>query len=474
MLVWKTQTLDVNVASLRYRCLFPLRYLSGKGISSVICGGADPVQLTENTQAIIFVKSFRAEDVQTCEQAYQLGVPIILDLCDNIFIEGYGVDSHYDPAKNFRLMARRAAAIVTTGAAMKAQVERSLAETHPAIAPNPDVTVVVIPDGNESLSDIKYAFRALRWKRVVSLVQRRIVKRVVARALRLAQKQRSIALKLTKQHILKSSKRAYKQRKRQIKCWVCELKRTVGTQLRSYGLIRQKPPQQISQQVAIAQPLSTPHLAAPQSVSQPQRACIPKPKSIAQPTPFYPHPWPSALNVKTVLWFGNHGAKYGNFGMLNILDVATALETLSQEQPLRLMVVSNSRQKYEHHIAPLPFATDYLPWHPRKIYDYLRASDVVIVPNSQSVYSICKSANRAVLALSQGTPVIASHTPALEIFSECIWLDDWAGGLRAYLQNPDLAKAHVAQAQQVIAQNLSGEVISEQWLSLLDNIKEMA
>lgn len=193
-------------------------------------------------------------------------------------------------------------------------------------------------------------------------------------------------------------------------------------------------------------------------------------KTPTEATPLWPQPWPEAKGVKTVLWFGNYGAKYGNFGMLNILEVAEAIASISQECRLRLMVVSNSRATYKKHIAPLPFATQYLRWHPRKIYDYIQSSDVVIIPNSQSVFSICKSANRAVLSLAQGTPVVASRTPALEIFADCVYLDDWEAGLRAYLLSPKTGKIHVAQAQQVIAQHLSGEVIAQQWLSLLKQI----
>lgn len=502
MLVWKTQTLNVNVASLRYRCLFPLRYLKRKGVASIICGGADPVLLTDQTQAIIFVKCFRATDVETCEQAYQLGVPIILDLCDNIFIEGYGIDSDYVPAENFRIMAQWATAIVTTGAAMKAEVERSLALLYAAAPRQPGPIVVAIPDGNESIADIKYASRSLGWKRFVSLVQRRIIRKFTAQAVRLARKPGLIGQRIAKQ-TYKLSRSAYRQSKQRIKCQVYRLNEILGEPLGHYdpsnygspdcgspnsqesqenpapvekpcAIATQQrpeqrldpPPLEIATVIAKQAPNQTP-IKANKAASEP---CPPKAKSITQPTPFRPQPWPLAPGVKTVLWFGNHGAKYGNFGMLDILNVAQALETLSQEQPLRLMVVSNSREKYEAHIAPLPFATDYLRWHPHKIYDYLRASDVVIVPNSQSAYSICKSANRAVLALSQGTPVVASRTPALEMFAECVWLDDWEEGLRAYLQKPDVAEAHVAQAQAVIAQNLSGEMIAEQWLELLGKI----
>lgn len=430
MLVWKTQTLNVTVASLRYRCLLPLRYLGRQGIRSVICAGSDSVKLTPSTQAIIFVKSFRDEDVVTCEQAYQLGVPVILDLCDNIFIDEYAADNNYVPAKNFRLMARQAAAIVTTGAAMKAEIERAIAALNPSLTPTPPV--VIIPDGNETLEDIDFAFRATRWQRLTSSIRRRIIKKIYW----------TIG---TLKKVYGTLMPIYTQRRRGLKVIAFKVKGKAGRTLRQHFSFSSN----VVGNVAV------------------------------QPTPLRPLPWiKAAAGVKTVLWFGNHGAKYGNFGMATILEAAAALETISQEQPLRLIVVSNSREKYDRCIAPLPFSTDYLPWHPRKIYDYIRASDVVIIPNSQSIFSICKSANRAVLALSQETPVIANLTPALDMFAGCIWPvarpGDWEEGLRAYLLQPDVGSLHVAKAQQVIAQQLSGEIIAQQWLSLIQAVSSSA
>lgn len=429
MLVWKTQTLNVTVASLRYRCLLPLRYLGRQGVGSVICAGTDPVALTPSTQAIIFVKSFRDEDVAACEQAYRLGVPIILDLCDNIFVDEYAAGNNYVPAKNFRLMAMRAAAIVTTGTAMKAEIESAIASINSSLNPSlnplftPAPPVVVIPDGNETLEDIDFAFRATRWQRLESLVRRRIIKRI---------RQPISALK------------------------------------RTYSAIARRqpnPPDNLPDNWQNSTPS-----AELTTLSSNQAGSV-----VVQPTPLRPPLWLKApAGVKTVLWFGNHGAKYGNFGMANILEVAAALETIGQERPLRLVVVSNSREKYDRCIAPLPFSTDYLPWHPRKIYDYIRASDVVIIPNSQSTFSICKSANRAVLALSQGTPVIANPTPALDLFAGCIWPVtqpvDWEEGLSTYLLQPEVGRAHVVKARRAIAQHLSGEIIAQQWLDLIKSV----
>ncbi len=465
MLIWKTQTLNANVASLRYRCLLPLKYLANQGMAQTIYGGADLVELTRQAEAIIFVKSFRDKDVATCEQAAELGVPIILDLCDNIFIEDYAADSSYVPADNFRLMARRASAIVATGEALKAEIERALAAPFSGQIAPLNIPIVVIPDGCETQLDLDDAFRT---------TQRRWLKAQV-----------------NSRSVLKRSRSLYQKVKGRVS--------TLGERLKNKTK-QTKQPKQTRDDQAIAQPPLKPLAAnsvaatrtvekhsltqAAQSNYSPAKlsdnpanrpANKPPDKLLVQPTPLFPQRWPKAKpGIKTVLWFGNHGAKYGSFGMSSILQVGAALEQLSGELPLRLVVVSNSQAKYERYIQPLPFETVYLRWHPRKIYDYIQASDVTIIPNSQSIFSICKSANRAVLSLSQGTPVVASRTPALKLFEDCVVFDDWQLGLRQYLLNPAVGEQHVALAQRAIAQNLSGEKIAQKWLALLKQISQIS
>ena len=156
----KLKTLNVNVASLRYRCLLPLRYLKQRQIASCVFSDASAIEFTSHVQAIIFVKSFREEDVALCEQAYQLGVPILLDLCDNILIDEYAADADYVPAHNFQRMLPMAAAVVTTGSALQAEVEAAIRQLNLALP------VVVIPDGNETLSDIEFSFQTTRWQRI--------------------------------------------------------------------------------------------------------------------------------------------------------------------------------------------------------------------------------------------------------------------------------------------------------------------
>ncbi|NEQ54241.1 MAG: hypothetical protein F6K11_29620, partial [Leptolyngbya sp. SIO3F4] len=161
MLVWKVSNPSVSIASFRYRCMLPLRYLQQHDVKSVIYGGNEPVFISKKAEAIIFVKAFKERDLTLAEKAWQLKVPVILDLCDNIFIKDYGADLSNDcPELFFKEMAAFASAIVTTGAPLKEIIEREIVHSVP---------VFVIPDSNESLDDIDFAYAFItqnRWTKI--------------------------------------------------------------------------------------------------------------------------------------------------------------------------------------------------------------------------------------------------------------------------------------------------------------------
>jgi glycosyltransferase involved in cell wall biosynthesis len=96
----------------------------------------------------------------------------------------------------------------------------------------------------------------------------------------------------------------------------------------------------------------------------------------------------------------------------------------------------------------------------------LRDANVVLVPNSLDPFSRCKSANRALLALAHGVPVVATRTRALEPLSPCVIFDDWVGGIERYLEDKELAQAHLRVANDIIQREFSGLALAEEWKRL--------
>jgi glycosyltransferase involved in cell wall biosynthesis len=152
---------------------------------------------------------------------------------------------------------------------------------------------------------------------------------------------------------------------------------------------------------------------------------------------------------------------------VNLADIAGELEEAAREVPFRLLVVTGDRDAYRRQIEPLRLPTEFAPWDRLTIFRHVRESAVVIVPNSRDEFSICKSANRATLALSQGVPVVATRIPSLDPLADCLVFDDFRGGLVTYLRDRELAADHVRQARDVIGREFAPAVVAERWRKTL-------
>lgn len=168
-------------------------------------------------------------------------------------------------------------------------------------------------------------------------------------------------------------------------------------------------------------------------------------------------------DIRRVLWFGNHGSAHGDFGLTDILSFAPALQAVATEVPLELVVVSNNAERYNELIRPLPLRTQYREWSVDVLDDALSEADVTIIPNSRDAFSICKSANRSILSLQHGVPVVATAVPALDPLSRSVWTDDPAAGLSTYLTNPTEVNRALAQAKRDIEQHFSLAAVGKKW-----------
>lgn len=481
MLIWKTQALDPTIASVRYRCIFPARALEQRGVASFVYGRRYPLPMHQNLKAIIFVKSFTDEDVQACQAAGRLGIPIILDLCDNIFIDNYGqgITQAYSPKTNFLIMAQWATAIVTTGLALKQVIEQHIEANCP---------VWVIPDGCETLADVEYALHVNIWQRWLTLLRnwpyfllielisyvtgitQRLVDRVINELRRVKNKLLDI---FDIKHGPESAIDTWNQQSDNI------------TQTRNGAIdlspvsklaFRDKSPGFALKVPNISTHNLTKRLNEAVGYSYNGQSLITEESQhqdnslIVESNPGLIPQKQKGSSVKTIIWFGHHGSPYSQSGIVNISVLSKAIENISQIIPLRLLVVSNSYSKYLDLIAPLPFDTAYAEWHPTQIYQHISSSDLVILPNSKTPFAWSKSANRAVLSLSLGVPVVATFIPAMEPFRECMLFDNWENNLRQYLEQPGLVRDHLQKAQVVIKANYSGEAIATQWFNLIHSI----
>lgn len=372
----------------------PIEGLAEQGISSVVLETGVTIRDFSDVLALIFVKSFSREDAVLAARARDASVPIILDLCDHIFVEGYREGRQALQYSAFESIAAGASIIVTSTDELGKVVAKHLSSSIP---------VIEIPDQVEEkeMTQMLVGGRG-GWRQNRQMIQR----------------QWSWVWRWVRVRLLTSR---------------------MGTFSRKVIFSFRHPKQAIC-------------LVRSKQLRGVQEACGST----------------SAVAQKKVIWFGNDGAPYSGFGIPSIQQVAASLEKIHKDIPLSLTVVSSNRAKYECHVASLPFPSRYKVWDPLSIFDEIASSDLCVLPNPLDDFSRCKSANRAVLALSLGIPVVASWAPALEPLRDCLILDNWEEGIRIYLTDRARAVGDVLRASAIIKQHYSAEVITGLWTSVIE------
>jgi glycosyltransferase involved in cell wall biosynthesis len=169
---------------------------------------------------------------------------------------------------------------------------------------------------------------------------------------------------------------------------------------------------------------------------------------------------------RKLIWFGKHGTTYSRAGMQSLATVIPHLIKINNAVPIELVIISNHRGKFRDRLLQLPFPTRYRVWSNETVFDELRTSDVFLMPNETDGFSACKSANRAVMSLEMGVPVVATWLDSLQPLEDAIVIDDWERGLESYLLDHDERARSLSQAAKVIAQLYAPKIIGERWRDL--------
>jgi len=363
---WKVRRLAARTAGVRYRAVYPALGLPEAGFSSRLFE-SDDARVLDGIDRLVLVKCLTEADLALAGAANARGVPVVLDLCDNIFVEGY-----------------------RDGAGVPAAI-------YPRLAPLLDAVVAA----TEPLAE------AIRSRSPAGLSVH-----VVADAVETASLQRAAT------RLLAGARRRGGRP-------LAGLAGGLGA-----TILRERD-----------------RLAA--FAGQGPRA--------------------GAARRQVILWFGIHGAPHGDFGMTDLLLMRPALERIARERAVELVVVSNSYWKYRAVADQIDIPARYVAWSPAAQERWLDRAAVVVIPNRRDEFSICKSANRAVLALERGVPVVATPTPALEPLtgSGCIAAGDDYAGLSRYLSDPAAAFRDVGAARALLARDYDVRALGAQWGRLL-------
>ncbi|MEP5764928.1 MAG: hypothetical protein ABJ308_10045 [Halieaceae bacterium] len=381
IVAWKTNSYDVNLASLRYRVLHRVLGLDSLGIKSRIFPGVTEVDFSQPLIAVVFVKCASISDLADAHYAHSQGIPIILDLCDNIFLPQYPSKTAFHIAEVFLDMAEIADAVVTTNDAMANVIRENVRRQ--------ELRTVVIPDGVETPKLVNASAKLIKKHQRSSKNAPRLIDRLW--------KHKGALGALLKEQI-----HIYQNR----------LSSTFEfRQLRAESFIQRR---------------------------------------------------------KVILWFGNAGGAYAKFGLASLQEILPALERSARKYDLILIVISNSRVKYERLADKAKIPTVYIDWTPRVVYRVLEFADLVVLPNSLDEFSRCKSENRVLMALQQRVPVVTTKSPATERLQDCVLFDDFEAGIDKYFSNKELVATHLKTASEVIKSRYSEPRLAMRWASLIN------
>jgi glycosyltransferase involved in cell wall biosynthesis len=148
----------------------------------------------------------------------------------------------------------------------------------------------------------------------------------------------------------------------------------------------------------------------------------------------------SASSPRRVVWFGNWGSAYANFGVGSLIPLMPFLRTVHETiHPLELVVISNNREVCAAVLDGFGVPYRYREWSAEVVYAELANADMAYITTGTDESSVLKSNNRLLQALAAGVPVVVRGAERLDEFIDCPYVHAAKKGLFAYL-GPDRAR----------------------------------
>lgn len=391
-IAWLVADLNFEVASTRYRAVYPAAGLNKNGWTCRLFDRPESIR-TELDQlaAIVIVKRLDPRIIQVVSYANDAGVPVILDLCDDVLSIDYRNDAHEMFRMVFSAIVDRLSLIVVTGGVLQRRLEDY------GVDPS---KLRIVPDCVESAAVVKLG-RSFFDVTPRTPSPEAIKSRLLGIAFRAA--------------------KAVRHPRRSLLDWRGTL-RTI------------------------------------------RHGEAPAPKPIAPDADLR-----KALGLREpiVVWFGNHGGPHSDFGMLTLLRVASELREVHARSPFTLVVVSDHRLKWKLFIEPIGVPTRFVLWSQEAARRLLERAAAFIMPVGEDEFSLAKSANRAVLALDAGAPVVASPLESLLPLGPSVAPADFADALERCLTHRTEARAEAARLRNEAEKNFGLRKIVETWDAIL-------
>lgn len=163
-----------------------------------------------------------------------------------------------------------------------------------------------------------------------------------------------------------------------------------------------------------------------------------------------------------VVWFGHAGTEDPPVGLANLRSI---LPDLAAVRSLRLTVISNAPPSFD-----APFPVRYHRWRRWSFGTLFRQNDVCVIPVADNPFTRCKTANRLVLSLMLGLPVVADPIPSYREFEPYVLFSDWTANLRRYAADPSLRHRHVTEGRAYIENHHGNDTVASQWTAALARV----
>lgn len=108
------------------------------------------------------------------------------------------------------------------------------------------------------------------------------------------------------------------------------------------------------------------------------------------------------------------------------------------------------------------------PWSHEGMLEWFEWCDVVPIPVQQTDKAQAKSPNRMVEAIRQGRYVVAEPLPSYQPYG--MWSGDLKEGLEWVDTHPEEALEAVRNAQRIVREKHSPEVIAQQWIKVFNHV----
>ncbi len=173
-----------------------------------------------------------------------------------------------------------------------------------------------------------------------------------------------------------------------------------------------------------------------------------------------------------LLWFGHHGDVAPPFGLVDLERLLPTLADLHARTPLQLTVITGSKERFDERIASRAvIPVRFVQWRRETFRHWLVQHDACLIPIGDNPFTRCKSANRLLLALHAGVPVLADRLPSYLPFERFARLGDFAGALRELADDPAAIVAATRAGQEHVRTEWSSRRVVTQWRGWIERFR---